>query len=447
MAEQWNAAPSTVALEVPQALTQSEIDQRVFDLYDEYCHGRIDRREFLLQAARGGRRARHGAGAAAALRAGPDDLLHRRADQGPVCDLPVAGRHLRHHARIPGAAERTGSVSAVLVIHENRGLNPYIEDVARRAATEGFLALAPDGLSPVGGYPGNDDDGRALQAGLDQGKLRTDMLNSARFLKAHALSAGKLGVTGFCWGGSTTNFLAVTLGADLKAGVPFYGAAAETAAVPADQGAAADPIRRERRAHQRAVAGLRGGAEGERRPPRDAHVSRHPARLSQQLDAALPGGGGQARLGADDRLLQEAPRLKASTTSLDIRSHAAQSRGHWVNCSTSADVAAVHELGVGTLRPFAASHKFVSFTGGPGVSLHLMLGFLVPLCRGNLSDRPCPTTLYPPQVAGLCFAMVWLAGLYGDAISRLGLDQAPVPGGTMEDGAHATRLVAACQRP
>jgi len=131
------------------------------------------------------------------------------------------------------APNKPGPFSAVLVIHENRGLNPYIEDVARRVATEGFLALAPDGLSPVGGYPGNDDDGRTLQAGLDQGKLRTDMVNSARYLKAHALSAGKLGVTGFCWGGSTTNFLAATLGADVKAGVPFYGAAAETAAVPA----------------------------------------------------------------------------------------------------------------------------------------------------------------------------------------------------------------------
>jgi carboxymethylenebutenolidase len=126
-----------------------------------------------------------------------------------------------------------GPFPAVLVIHENRGLNPYVEDVARRVAIEGFLALAPDGLFPVGGYPGNDDDGRTLQAGLDQGKLRTDMLNSARYLKAHALSSGKLGVTGFCWGGSTTNFLAAMLGADMKAGVPFYGAAAETAAVPA----------------------------------------------------------------------------------------------------------------------------------------------------------------------------------------------------------------------
>jgi len=124
-----------------------------------------------------------------------------------------------------------GPFPVVLVIHENRGLNPYIEDVARRAATEGFLALAPDGLFPVGGYPGNDDDGRTLQAGLDQDKLRTDMVNSARFAKTHALSTGKLGVTGFCWGGSTTNFLAVTLGPDLQAGVPFYGGAPETARV------------------------------------------------------------------------------------------------------------------------------------------------------------------------------------------------------------------------
>ncbi len=112
----------------------------------------------------------------------------------------------------------------MLVIHENRGLNPYIEDVARRAAVAGFVALAPDGLFPVGGYPGNDDDGRTLQKSLDQTKLRQDMLNSATYLKSHPLSSGKLGATGFCWGGGTTNFLATTLGSDLQAGVPFYGA-------------------------------------------------------------------------------------------------------------------------------------------------------------------------------------------------------------------------------
>jgi carboxymethylenebutenolidase len=96
---------------------------------------------------------------------------------------------------------------------------------------EGFLALAPDGLSPVGGYPGNDDDGRELQRGLDQAKLSQDMINSARFLKAHALSTGSLGATGFCWGGGMTNNLAVALGGDLGAGVPFYGAAPQSAEV------------------------------------------------------------------------------------------------------------------------------------------------------------------------------------------------------------------------
>jgi carboxymethylenebutenolidase len=125
-----------------------------------------------------------------------------------------------------------GRFPAVLVIHENRGLNPYIEDVARRFAAEGFLALAPDGLAPVGGYPGNDDDGRTLQAGLDQAKLRQDMVNSARYLRSHELSTGKLGATGFCWGGGMVNNLAVAIGADLGAGVPFYGAAAATADVP-----------------------------------------------------------------------------------------------------------------------------------------------------------------------------------------------------------------------
>ena len=119
----------------------------------------------------------------------------------------------------------SGPFPAVLVVHENRGLNPHIEDVARRAATEGFLALAPDGLAPIGGYPGNDDDGKKMQSSLDKGKLRTDLLNSAKFLKAHALSNGKLGATGFCYGGGVINFLAVKMGAALNAGVPFYGAA------------------------------------------------------------------------------------------------------------------------------------------------------------------------------------------------------------------------------
>lgn len=215
------------------SITQFEIDQRVFDLYDEYCHGRIDRRSFLAQAA-----AVTVGGLAMAQALMP---RYVNAQTISFTDERIKGTYVTYPS--PGGTsgqmrgylvqpKGNGPFPVVLVIHENRGLNPYIEDVARRAATEGFLALAPDGLFPVGGYPGNDDDGRALQAKLDQPKLRTDMLNSAKYLKTHPLSTGKLGVTGFCWGGGTTNWLATAMGADMQAGVPYYGAAAETSAVP-----------------------------------------------------------------------------------------------------------------------------------------------------------------------------------------------------------------------
>lgn len=217
-----------------QPVTQGWIDQRVFDLYDEYCHGRIDRRNFLSRAA-----AVTIGGLAMAQSLLPQ---YARAQTISFTDDRIKARYVTYPS--PGGSSGqmrgylvqpagNGPFPAVLVIHENRGLNPYIEDVARRVAVAGFLALAPDGLFPVGGYPGNDDDGRALQAKLDQPKLRTDMVNSARYLKAHELSNGKLGATGFCWGGGTTNFLAATLGAGLQAAVPYYGAAADTASVPA----------------------------------------------------------------------------------------------------------------------------------------------------------------------------------------------------------------------
>ena len=216
-----------------QGITQLEIDQRVFDLYDEYCHGRIDRREFLRRSAAVG-----AAGLAMAEALMPN---YARAQTVLPTDSRIQAQYVTYPS--PGGNGETmkgylvqpagqGPFPAVLVVHENRGLNPYIEDVARRSAAAGFLALAPDGLAPLGGYPGNDDAGRELQAKLDQPKLRTDMLNGARWLKAHKLSSGKLGVTGFCWGGSTTNWLAATLGSDMQAGVPFYGAAAATESVP-----------------------------------------------------------------------------------------------------------------------------------------------------------------------------------------------------------------------
>lgn len=214
-------------------LSQIDIDQRVFDLYDEYCHGQIDRRTFLARAAA------VTAGGLAMAQA----LMPRYAAAQTISftDTRIKAQYVSYPSPGGNSGQMRGYLvqptgagpfPAVLVIHENRGLNPYIEDVARRLAVAGYLALAPDGLAPLGGYPGNDDDGRTLQARLDQARLRTDMLNGARFVKAHPLSSGRLGVTGFCWGGGTTNWIATEMGAELHAGVPYYGAAAATAAVP-----------------------------------------------------------------------------------------------------------------------------------------------------------------------------------------------------------------------
>jgi carboxymethylenebutenolidase len=213
-------------------LTQLEIDQRIYDLYDEYCHGGFDRREFLRRAS-----ALSIVGGLAMAQA----LLPRYAEAQTVSftDPRIKANYVNYASPGGNSGQMrgylvqpagTGPAPVVLVIHENRGLNPYIEDVARRLALEGFIALAPDGLFPVGGYPGNDDDGRTLQAGLDQAKLRIDLLNSAKTLKNHTRSNNKLGVTGFCYGGGIVNYLAAQLGDEMMAGAPYYGvtAAAET---------------------------------------------------------------------------------------------------------------------------------------------------------------------------------------------------------------------------
>jgi carboxymethylenebutenolidase len=212
-----------------------EIDQRVYALYDEYCHGKIDRREFLARAS-----ALVIGGVSALTMA--QALFPRYAEAQTISftDDRIKAKYVEYPS--PGGnsgrmrgylvqPKGDGPFPAVLVIHENRGLNPYVEDVARRAAVAGFAALAPDGLFPAGGYPGNDDEGRTLQSGLDQAKLRQDMVNSALYLKKLPISTGKLGATGFCWGGGMVNNLAVAIGAGLNAGVPFYGAAPDAAEV------------------------------------------------------------------------------------------------------------------------------------------------------------------------------------------------------------------------
>jgi carboxymethylenebutenolidase len=216
-------------------MKQTQIDDQVFDLYDEYCHGYIDRREFFERAAL------LTVGTLSAVTMA-EALLpnYTEAQEVLFTDKRIKANWINYPS--PGGSsgemrgylvkpEGEGPFPAVLVMHENRGLNPYIQDVARRFGVAGFLALAPDGLSPIGGYPGNDDEGRVMQRTLDQAKLRQDMVNSARHVKSHPLSNGKLGATGFCWGGGTTNFLATELGEDLNAGAPFYGSAAATDAV------------------------------------------------------------------------------------------------------------------------------------------------------------------------------------------------------------------------
>jgi carboxymethylenebutenolidase len=211
-----------------QNLPAQNIDPQIYALFDEYCHGAMDRREFLAKAS-----ALLVGGMAMAQALFP---RYAQAQTISFTDARMKANYVKYASPGGSSGEMRGYLAqpvsatqtkfpAVLVIHENRGLNPYIEDVARRLATAGFLALAPDGLYPVGGYPGNDDDGKKLQDGLNPAKLQTDMLNSAMFVKNHALSSGKLGLTGFCWGGGITNELAAELGDAVQAGAPYYGLA------------------------------------------------------------------------------------------------------------------------------------------------------------------------------------------------------------------------------
>lgn len=217
-------------------MKKESIDPKVYDLYDEYAHTLMDRRTFFNVAS--ALAVIGGSGLAMAKAMMP---RYAEAQTISFTDERIKARYVEYDS--PGGTSGKmrgylakpagdGPFPAVLVIHENRGLNPYIEDVARRAAVEGFLSLAPDGLSPIGGYPGNDEDGKVMQRSLDKDKLFTDLLNSARYLKGHELSSGKLGATGFCYGGGVVNNLAVVMGEDLNAGAPFYGSAAATEDVP-----------------------------------------------------------------------------------------------------------------------------------------------------------------------------------------------------------------------
>ncbi|SDQ43726.1 carboxymethylenebutenolidase [Pseudoxanthomonas sp. CF385] len=210
----------------PSRATASTFDQRVLDLYDDYVHGRVDRRGFLSGAAQFAVAGTTAAGLLAALTpqyafaaqvAADDPRISTMYRTFPAPQGHGEGRGLLAMPRAPGRHP------VVLVVHENRGLNPYIEDVARRLAVAGFIAFAPDALYPLGGYPGNDDTGREMQAKLDRDKVLADLEAAARFAHALPRGNGKLGVVGFCFGGLVTNLLAARLPDIVAAGVPYYG--------------------------------------------------------------------------------------------------------------------------------------------------------------------------------------------------------------------------------
>ena len=205
----------------------SDFPQELLNLFDKYVHGGIDRRAFLDGAQKF---AVGGVTATAlfemlkpnyawAVQVQPND--NRIKSETATVASPQGNGSIKGYLVRP--ANATGKLPAVLVVHENRGLNPYIEDVARRLAVANFMAFAPDGLTSVGGYPGDDEQGAQLFMKVDGGKMREDFLAAANWLKARPDSSGKLGVVGFCFGGTVTNALAVRLGSELSAAVPFYG--------------------------------------------------------------------------------------------------------------------------------------------------------------------------------------------------------------------------------
>lgn len=207
------------------------IPQQAFDWYDEYAHGDIDRRTFISRLSSLAVTSLSISAIAAGLT--PN---YAKAEQVSFNDPDIVASfaefdspngHLQGKGYLVMPKVMDDTTAGVLVVHENRGLNPYIKDVARRLAKAGYVAFAPDALFPVGGYPGNDDAGRKMQRELSRDKIEQDFISAAKFLKQHDNISGKLGVVGFCFGGYISNMLAATLPDVIDAAVPFYGSPAK----------------------------------------------------------------------------------------------------------------------------------------------------------------------------------------------------------------------------
>lgn len=215
-------------------LTAKDFSPQLLELYDYYAHGKINRREFLDRAAMF---TLGGTALSALVALSPNYAL---AEQVPFTDPDIIAEYIvypspKGHGQVRGyrvrPAHAQGKLPAVVVVHENRGLNPYIEDVARRLAKQGFIALAPDGLTSVGGYPGNDEKGVALQKTVNPEKLMNDFFAAVEWLMQHDESTGKVGITGFCYGGGVANAAAVAY-PELGAAVSFYGRQPSAEEVP-----------------------------------------------------------------------------------------------------------------------------------------------------------------------------------------------------------------------
>ena len=207
-------------------LKKEDINQDIFDLYDDYAHNKIDRRQFVEKLSLytiGGLTVSSllsfmSPNYVDSILVKPDD---ERIESGYITyESAKGGGTIKGLLSTPSKTNK--KLPGIVVVHENRGLNPYIEDVGRRAALEGFITLAPDALTPLGGYPGNDDDGRALQGQRDRNEMLEDFIAAYDYLKTHENCDGNIGVVGFCFGGWIANMMAVRI-PELKAAVPFYG--------------------------------------------------------------------------------------------------------------------------------------------------------------------------------------------------------------------------------
>jgi carboxymethylenebutenolidase len=214
---------------------KEDIKQEVFDLYDDYAHNRIDRRDFMQRLSTYAVGGLTVASLMSFLMPNYKGAIQiqqndpRLKSEYVNYPSPKGGGTIK--ALLSKPVDAKGKLGGIVVVHENRGLNPHIEDVARRAALAGFISIAPDALTPLGGYPGNDDDGRALQSKRDRNEMLEDFIAAAEFLKSNKDCNGKVGVVGFCFGGWIANMMAVRI-PDLAAAVPFYGGQPASEDVP-----------------------------------------------------------------------------------------------------------------------------------------------------------------------------------------------------------------------